>query len=98
MEEKTFVGFNYGRFQNDEGRMQDYCNVFMLEAFGGEENNDYHFSGQKAVKYGCVSPDVFKDIKVGTKVAGFTNSFLSYGEKCDTLPFEPALFAGLKPY
>ena len=37
MEEKTFVGFNYGRFQNDEGRMQDYCNVFMLEAFGGRK-------------------------------------------------------------
>lgn len=74
MEEKTFVGFNYGRFQNDEGRMQDYCNVFMLEAFGGEENNDYHFSGQKAVKYGCVSPDVFKDIKVGMKVKCFFDS------------------------
>ena len=23
--------------------------------------------------------------------------FLSYGEKCGTLPFEPALFAGLRP-
>ena len=47
MEEKTFVGFNYGRFQNDEGRMQDYCNVFMLEAFGGEENNDYHSAARR---------------------------------------------------
>ena len=31
-------------------------------------------SGQKAVKYGCVSPDVFKDIKVGTKVKCFFDS------------------------
>ena len=59
MEEKVFVGYNFGQFQNDEGRMQDYCNVFMLEDFGGQESNDYHFAGQKAVKYGCVSPDVF---------------------------------------
>jgi len=26
------------------------------------------------VKYGCVSPDVFKDIKVGTKVKCFFDS------------------------
>ena len=50
MEEKVFVGYNFGQFQNDEGRMQDYCNVFMLEDFGGQESNDYHFAGQKAVK------------------------------------------------
>ncbi len=74
MEEKTFVGFNYGRFQNDAGNMQDYCNVFVLEPFSGEENNDYHFSGQKAAKYGCVSPDVFKDIKIGMKVKCFFDS------------------------
>ena len=74
MEEKVFVGYNFGQFQNDEGRMQDYCNVFMLEDFGGQERNDYHFTGQKAVKYGCVSPDVFKDIKVGMKVRCFFDS------------------------
>ncbi len=74
MEEKVFVGYNFGQFQNDEGRMQDYCNVFMLEDFGGQESNDYHFAGHKAVKYGCVSPDVFKDIKVGMKVRCFFDS------------------------
>ena len=74
MEEKVFVGYNFGQFQNDEGRMQDYCNVFMLEDFGGQESNDYHFAGQKAMKYGCVSPDVFKDIKVGMKVRCFFDS------------------------
>ena len=74
MEEKTFVGYGYGKFQNDRGEMQPYCNVFVLENFNGTENADYHFSGQKAAKYKCVSPDVWKDIKVGTRVGCFFDS------------------------
>ena len=74
MEEKVFVGFNFGQFQNDQGQMQDYCNVFVLEDFTGQESKDYHFGGQKAMKYGCVSPDVFKDIKPGTRVRCFFDS------------------------
>lgn len=68
MEEKIFMGYNYGRFQNAQGAMQDYCNCFMLEPFSGTESPDYHFAGQKAVKYGCTSPKVFEGIKPGTKV------------------------------
>ena len=80
MEEKTFVGYGYGKFQNDRGEMQPYCNVFVLENFNGTENADYHFSGQKAAKYKCVSPDVWKDIKVGTRVRCFFDSrnWISY--------------------
>lgn len=74
MEEKTYVGYGYGRFQTDEKQMRDYCNVFMLEDFSGSENNDYHFGGQKAVKYGCASPDVFKDLKPGTRVQCYFDS------------------------
>ena len=74
MEEKTFVGYGYGKFQNDRGEMQPYCNVFVLENFNGTESADYHFSGQKAAKYKCVSPDVWKDIKVGTRVRCFFDS------------------------
>ena len=40
----------------------------MLEDFNGIENADYRFGGQKAVKYRCVSPDVWKDIDIGTRV------------------------------
>ena len=68
MEEKVFVGYGYGRFKNDRGEMQDYCNVFVLEDFNGTENADYHFGGQKAVKYRCVSPKVFEDVKPGDRV------------------------------
>ena len=74
MEEKVFVGFGYGRFKNDRGVMQDYCNVFVLEPFAGTENEDYHFGGQKAVKYGCTSPDVFKGIAIGEVVRCFFDS------------------------
>ena len=74
MEEKTFVGYGYGRFKNDDGQMQNYCNVFVLEDFAGTENEDYHFAGQKAVKYGCVSPEVYEGIEFGTKVMCFFDS------------------------
>lgn len=74
MEEKVFVGYGYGRFETDNGTMQDYCNVFMLEDFNGNENNDYHFGGQKAVKYRCLNPDVFKGIDIGAPVQCYFDS------------------------
>ena len=74
MEEKIFVGYGYGRFENDKGEMQDYCNAFVLEDFAGSENSDYHFGGQKAVKYRCVNPEVFKGIEIGSKVQCYFDS------------------------
>ena len=74
MEEKIFVGFGYGRFETEDGKKREYCNVFMLEDFSGEENEDYHFGGHKAVKYKCFSPDLFRDIPVGTRVQCYFDS------------------------
>lgn len=74
MEEKTFVGYGFGRFKNDRGELQEYCNAFMLEDFNGTENDDYHFGGQKAVKYSCTNPKVFEGIKPGTRVRCFFDS------------------------
>lgn len=74
MEQKVFVGFNYGTFTTDEGERKDYANAFVLEGFDGEANDGYHFGGQKAVKYGCVSPDVFAGIAPGTTVECYFNS------------------------
>ena len=71
MNEKVFVGFNHGRCENDRGQKQGYCNIFVLEEFAGNPNDDYSFGGQKAVKYSCVSPDVFKDIPIGSRVTCF---------------------------
>ena len=74
MEEKLFVGFQFGQFENDQGVMQDYCSIFVLEDFNGVESNAYHFSGQKAVKYGCVNPSVWKDVQIGQRVRVFFDS------------------------
>ena len=74
MEEKTFVGYSYGKFRDDQGQMRDYCNVFVLENFSGSESVDYHYAGQKAVKYGCVSTAVFDGIELGTHVMCFFDS------------------------
>lgn len=71
MEEKVYVGYGYGRFKNDRGEMMDYCNVFVLEDFTGNENSDYHYGGQKAVKYRCLRPELFKDLEFGQKVRCF---------------------------
>ena len=74
MEEKIFVGFQYGRFQTESGQMQDYCNAFVLEDFAGSESADYHFQGQKASKYKCVSPKVWANVKIGSKVQCYFDS------------------------
>ena len=74
MEEKIFVGYGYGSFKNDQGKTQEYCNVFVLEDFTGDENADYHFGGQKAMKYRCVDPKIFKDIPVGSRVKCYFDS------------------------
>ena len=74
MEEKLFVGYNYGTFTTDEGVRKDYANAFMLEPFDGEGSADYHFAGQKAIKYGCVNPEVFNGIDPGATVECYFNS------------------------
>lgn len=74
MEEMILVGYGYGRFKTEAGTMRDYCNVFMLQDFTGEQSDDYHFGGHKAMKYGCISPDVFANIKVGTRVMVYFSS------------------------
>lgn len=74
MEEKLFIGYNYGTFTTDEGERKDYANAFMLEPFDGEGTEDYHFAGQRAVKYSCVNPEVFNGIDPGTTVECYFNS------------------------
>lgn len=75
MNEKIFVGYGYGNFENTKGQMQPYCNVFMLEDFSGTENANRRFAGQKAAKYRCLSPDVWKDIDIGTRVTCFFDNY-----------------------
>lgn len=75
MEVKIFVGYRYGRFTDEKsGEIKDYCQVFVLEEFAGNQTKDYCFDGMAAVKYSCVSPDVFKDIPINSKVRCFFDS------------------------
>jgi hypothetical protein len=41
---------------------------------GNGKSNDYHFGGQKDVKYGCTSPTVWKDVKPGMRVQCYFDS------------------------
>lgn len=34
-EAMIFVGYNYGRVESEDGKMLDYCNIFVLEEFAG---------------------------------------------------------------
>jgi len=68
MDEKIFVGYNYGTWTTKEGELKEYCNVFFLEDFKGSESDKYHFAGQKASKVSCVGPHVWKGIEVGGRV------------------------------
>lgn len=63
MEEKTFVGYGYGRFKTDRDEMQEYCNVFMLEDFNGAtarrfkslgESGDITIANQLQIGYNSI--------------------------------------------
>lgn len=74
MEEKTYVGYAYGTFAGDDGQQHDYCNVFMLEDFSGDESDTRHYGGQQAIKYKCDSPEVFAKVTPGSKVRCYYDS------------------------
>ena len=80
MEEKIFVGYGFGRFQNEKGRMQEYCNVFVNEPFTREDDFDHRSGGMRSAKYKCINSDAFKDIPTGSTVHCY---FDSYGRICD---------------
>lgn len=74
MEEKTYIGFSYGSFLDDRGVNREYCSVFMIEDFSGDQSETRHYGGQKAVKYKCDSPKVFEGIAPGSQVKCYFSS------------------------
>lgn len=74
MEEKTYVGYAYGTFTDDAGQQREYCNVYMLSPFTGEESDTRHYGGQQADKYRCLSPDVFAKVTPGSRVRCYFDS------------------------
>lgn len=63
MEEKVFVGYQWGSFENDKGVMQRFCSIFFLEPFPETSNPDYHTSGLRAAKYKLTSRALVKDLQ-----------------------------------
>ena len=54
MEEKTFLGAQWGKFTTENGRKMDYASVFVMEPFADVANDDYHTTGYKSAKYKLV--------------------------------------------
>ena len=51
MEEKIYLGMQYGMFVNDRGEKVSFRNVFFMEPFTENPNPDYHTYGYKSAKY-----------------------------------------------
>lgn len=74
MEEKTYIGYAFGSFLDDHGVNREYCSVYMVEDFSGDQSETRHYGGRKAVKYRCDSPAVFDKISVGARVKCYFSS------------------------
>lgn len=68
-----FVGSANGSFTTEDGRQQEYCNMYVLSTFG-ETRDNYHPYGFKAEKLKCSSPTVYDDLDAGTEVELFFDS------------------------
>ena len=67
----VFVGWAAGRFENDKGEKTPYANMFVLSPVSTYESEDYKAFGMKAEKKKCLSPDVWKDLEIGSRVKLF---------------------------
>ena len=56
MEEKTFMGAQWGKFKTEMGNKMNYASVFVLEPFPDIQNEDYHSVGLKSAKYKLADP------------------------------------------
>ncbi len=67
----VFVGWAAGRFKNDRGELTPYANMFVLSPVSSFVSEDYEAFGLKAEKKKCLSPDVWKDLEIGSRVRLF---------------------------
>ena len=56
MEEKIYLGAQWGTFVDDKGQKRRFCSVFVMEPFPQTDNPDYYTSGYRAVKYRLTDP------------------------------------------
>lgn len=67
----VFVGWAEGQFKTEDGRMMPYANMFVLSPVSSYESDDYKACGMKAEKKKCLSPEVWKDLEIGSRVRLF---------------------------
>ncbi len=67
----VFVGWAEGQFQTEDGRKMPYANMFVLSPVSTYESEDYKAYGMKADKKKCLSPEVWKDLEIGSRVRLF---------------------------
>ena len=57
MEEKIFVGFQYGRFQTESGQMQDYCKRLRPGGFRWQRERRLSFPGPEGQQVQVREPE-----------------------------------------
>ena len=67
----VFVGWAAGRFENKEKEKTPYSNMFVLSPASTYESEDFKAFGLKAEKKKCLSPEVWKDLEIGSRVRLF---------------------------
>ena len=64
MEEKIFLGYQFGSFKDKDGFTRGFCSAFFMEPFpSGVQNPDYHTYGYRAMKYKLASPLLAKGLE-----------------------------------
>ena len=74
MEEKTYLGAQWGMFTTEDGRKMNYASVFVMEPFPDVANDDYHTTGYKCAKYKLADPSLVNGLETFDVVEMYFNS------------------------
>lgn len=69
------IGYQYGTFNGTNGEAVQYANLFCVQDFKGEANQNYCFDGKKAFIFKCVNAAVLKDAEIGRSAKLYFNEY-----------------------
>ena len=58
MEDKIFLGYQYGKFTGRDGNEVSFCQAFFIEEFPSVSGSDYHSYGLRGVKINISGADI----------------------------------------
>ncbi len=67
----VYVGNAKGNFEDDNGEMRPYYNMYVISPVSKFTSEDYSASGWKAEKKKCVSDTIWQDLVPGMQVKLF---------------------------